>query len=99
MDYLEIWKDICIYESYNDILVYEKYVEYLANKYNVDINTVLFLIEETKKHAEENIKKCLEEQENSIKLYRREPKEESIRTIIEHNRKIEESKSNYVKRK
>ena len=90
--YLDLWKDICFYDIYQDRINFENYVLYLVKKYNVDLDTLLIEIKNVRSQAMEKISKHHEEQKNVPLIFQIECEEESIRTIIEHNRRREEIK-------
>ena len=90
--YLNLWKDICFYEVYMDIIAYEKYLIYLSNKYCTDIDTINITIDEVKREAIKRIKEHHEKEKEYQPLFKTECEEETIKTVIEYNRKREEIK-------
>ena len=90
--YLDLWKDICLYEVYIDMISYEDYLIYLANKYCTNIDDIVTKIDEVKKKANERINRHHEKQKDYQPLFKTESEEERIKTIIEYNRSREELK-------
>ena len=90
--YLDLWKDICLYEVYIDMISYEDYLIYLANKYCTNIDAIVTKIDEVKKKANERINRHHEKQKDYQPLFKTESEEERIKTIIEYNRSREELK-------
>ena len=90
--YLNLWKDICFYEAYMDIIAYEEFLIYLSNKYCTDIDTINITIEEVKREANKRIKEHHEKEKEYQPLFKTECEEETIKTVIEYNRKREEIK-------
>ena len=90
--YLNLWKDICFYETYKDKILYEEYLIHLSNKYSVDTNTIIIKINEVKKEANKKIKEYHKRQKDYQPLFKTECEEEKIKTIIEYNRRRREIK-------
>ena len=80
--YLDLWKDICLYEVYIDMISYEDYLIYLSNKYCTDIDAIVTKIDEVKRKANERINRHHEKQKDYQPLFKTESEEERIKTII-----------------